>query len=180
MLVHLHNHSHYSLLDGLGTIDQLIAKAKEQGSTALALTDHGTMYGVIEFYQKCKAADIKPIIGVEIYLATGSMHDKNAKSKPYHLVLLAKNYDWYKNIIQLVTHSNLYWFYRVPRIDFELLKKYSSNLICLSWSIDWDISYQILSWKSNEKIKERIELYENIYWKENYYLELLYHEDIPK
>ncbi|MCG2697730.1 PHP domain-containing protein, partial [Candidatus Parcubacteria bacterium] len=101
--IHLHTHSHYSLLDGLTKIDDLVKRAKEEGAEALALTDHGTMYGVIEFYQKCKKAGIKPIIGVEVYLAPESRFDKNTKSdeKNYHLLLLAKNNQGYKNLIKL-------------------------------------------------------------------------------
>ena len=101
MFVHLHVHSHYSLLDGFTKIDELIKKAVDEGCTSLALTDHGVMYGAIEFYQKCKKAGIKPIIGVEAYLAPGSRFDKNVKSdeRNYHLELLAKNEIGYKNLI---------------------------------------------------------------------------------
>jgi len=129
MFVHLHCHSHYSLLDGLATIDQLIAAAKNQGATALALTDHGAMYGAVEFYQKCQKAEIKPIIGVEAYLTNGSLYDKNRKEKPYHLILLAANNQGYKNLLKLTTIAHLEGFYYKPRIDWDILKQYNEGLI---------------------------------------------------
>ena len=110
--VHLHNHTHYSLLDGLTKIDEMVNYAKEQGSPAVAITDHGSMYGVIEFYQKAKKAGIKPIIGVETYLAPNSRFDKNTKedSRSFHLVLLAKNNEGYKNLIKLVSAAHIEGF----------------------------------------------------------------------
>lgn len=132
--VHLHNHTHYSLLDGLTNIDDFIAKAKEQGCPALAITDHGVMYGVIEFYKKCKKAGIKPIIGVETYLAPGSRFDKNTKddAKNYHLILLAKNNTGYQNLIKLISKAHLEGFYYKPRIDWELLEEFHEGLIASS------------------------------------------------
>ena len=118
--VHLHNHSHYSLLDGLTKLDEMINYAKEQGSPAIALTDHGSMYGAIEFYQKAKKAGIKPIIGVETYLAPGSRFDKNTRedARNFHLLLLAKNEIGYKNLIKLVSIAHIEGFYYKPRIDW--------------------------------------------------------------
>src|SRR3990170_4732407 len=129
--IHLHCHSHYSLLDGLAKIEDLVAAAKKNNMPALALTDHGNLYGAIEFYKKCKAAGIKPIIGAEVYIAFESRHDKrpNIDNKRYHLVLLAKNETGYKNLIKLVTLSHLEGYYYKPRIDKELLKKHSKGLI---------------------------------------------------
>jgi len=125
--VHLHTHSHYSLLDGLGKIPELVSRAKELGMDALAITDHGAMYGTIEFYKKCQESGIKPIIGVETYVAPRSMHDKQPKidTNPYHLILLAKNEKGYKNLIYLVTKSYLEGHYYKPRIDKELLKDHA-------------------------------------------------------
>ena len=122
--VHLHVHSHYSLLDGLGKIDKLLEKAKILGMDSLAITDHGNMYGAIEFYQKAKKVGIKPIIGVEFYIAPRRMVDKTAKidTAPYHLTVLAKNNQGYLNLIQLVTQAHLIGYYYRPRIDKELLK----------------------------------------------------------
>ena len=135
--VHLHTHSHYSLLDGLSKIDKLVAKAKRLGMPALALTDHGNLYGAIEFYKTCKANDVKPIIGVEAYIATRGRHDKepNIDNKRYHLTLLAKNRTGYQNLIKLVSAANLEGYYYKPRMDKELLAQHHEGIICLSGCI---------------------------------------------
>jgi len=131
--VHLHVHSHYSLLDGLAKIDDLVQKATEDSMPALALTDHGVMYGVIEFYQKCNKAGIKPIIGVEAYIAEHGLKVKDSsKEKRFHVILLAKNNQGYKNLIKLTSIAHIEGFYYKPRIDWELLNKYKEGLICLS------------------------------------------------
>jgi DNA polymerase III subunit alpha len=134
MFTHLHCHSHYSLLDGLSKVPDLVAAAKADGMTSLAITDHGTMYGVLEFFNECNDAGIKPILGMEAYIAPRSMHDKEGKSDAdyFHMTLLAENYDGYLNLIQLTTQAHLEGFYYKPRIDLELLKKYSAGLIALS------------------------------------------------
>src|SRR5690606_47912 len=112
----LHTHSHYSLLDGLGKIDDLVAKAVEYQMPALALTDHGVMYGAIEFYKKCKKAGIKPILGVEVYVAPNRHTDKRPKidERPYHLILLAQNETGYQNLVKLTTIAHLEGFYYKP------------------------------------------------------------------
>lgn len=132
--VHLHVHSHYSLLDGLGKIDELIARAKELGMPAIALTDHGNMYGAIEFYTKCKKAGIKPILGVEAYLAPRGRLDKVPKidSKAYHQLLLAKNEAGYKNLLLLVSEAYTTGMYYKPRIDLDLLAAHAKGLIATS------------------------------------------------
>ena len=116
---HLHTHSHYSLLDGLSKIDELVARAKELGMDSLALTDHGAMYGAIEFYNKCKEAGIKPIIGLEAYISPRGMLEKSGKvdADYFHLTLLAQNQEGYKNLILLSTAAHLEGFYYKPRID---------------------------------------------------------------
>ena len=174
--VHLHTHSHYSLLDGLTKIDELIAAAKEDGAEALALTDHGVMYGAVEFYQKCKKAGLKPIIGVEAYLAPKSRFDKNSKADEhyYHLLLLAKNNEGYKNLIKLTTIAHLEGFYYKPRIDWEVLEKYHHGLIAATACLGGEIPRLILSGKP-EKARQRIRQYNNLFGQDNFYLELQDH-----
>jgi len=178
--VHLHVHSHYSLLDGLAKIDDLIKVAKEYDMPALALTDHGNMYGAIEFYKKCKKAGIKPIIGAEVYVAFESLHDKRPgiDNKRYHLVLLAKNEVGYKNLIKLVTLSNLEGYYYKPRIDKEILRKYHEGLIGLTACLAGEVPKAILN-ESDLKRAERVALeYEDIFGKGNFYLEVGHHPTI--
>lgn len=178
--VHLHNHSHYSLLDGLSKLDEIIAYAKEQGSPAIALTDHGAMYGVIEFYQKAKKAGIKPIIGVEAYLAPGSRHDKNTREdgRAYHLLLLTKNLVGYKNLIKLVSAAHLEGFYYKPRIDWELLEKYHEGLIATSSCLGGEIPRLIAAGRLFEA-EEKILRYRDLFGPENFYLEIQDHPELP-
>lgn len=133
--VHLHVHTEYSLLDGMSKIKPLVRKVKDSGMTACAITDHGVGYGLVEFYDECKAQGIKPILGCECYEAPGSRLDKTSvpdEKNFYHLVLLVKNETGYKNLCRLISRSNIEGFYYKPRIDFELLEKYHEGLICLS------------------------------------------------
>lgn len=178
---HLHVHTHYSLLDGFAKIDDLIARAKELGFDALAITDHGNLYGAIEFYKKCKKDGIKPIIGVEAYLAPRTINDKVHKidSRSYHLTLLAKNYTGYKNLINLVTIAHLEGFYYKPRIDKKILKEYSEGLICLSGCLAGEISRTLLQ-DGLDKAKEKIFEYLDIFGEENFYLEIGNHPGIPE
>ncbi len=180
--VHLHVHSHYSLLDGLAKIDDLIKKAKEYKMEALALTDHGNMYGAIEFYKKCKKAGIKPIIGSEVYVALDSRLDKRPgiDNKRYHLVLLAKNEVGYKNLIKLVTLSNLEGYYYKPRIDKEILRKYSEGLIGLTACLGGEIPKAIINEIDLERAKKIALEYEDIFGKGNFYLEVGYHPTIKE
>ncbi|MCD4760972.1 DNA polymerase III subunit alpha, partial [bacterium] len=171
MFIHLHTHSHYSLLDGLGTIDSLIAKAKEQGADSLALTDHGVMYGAIEFYQKCRTAGIKPIIGVEVYVTTNNLSDKNPKEKPYHLILLAKNNIGYKNLLKLTTIAHLEGFYYKPRIDWSTLKKYSEGLIASTACLAGPLARHIQA-NQKQNVEENIKILIDIFGKNDLYLEL--------
>jgi len=173
---HLHVHSHYSLLDGLAKIDELIDRAKELGMDSLALTDHGVMYGAIEFYQKAKEKGIKPIIGCEFYLAPNGLKNKRPKidDQRYHLVLLAKNQEGYQNLLKLVTVAHLKGFYYKPRIDKELLKKYSGGLIGLSACIEGEVPSLAISGKIEQAEKAARE-YEAILGKGNFYLEIQHH-----
>ena len=141
--VHLHCHSHYSLLDGASPIEGLIAKAKCQGMNALALTDHGNLYGALEFYEAAKAAEINPIIGYEAYIAPGSRFQKEADANQeasYHLTLLAQNRTGFQNLVKLASSAFLEGFYRKPRIDKELLAAHSEGLICLSGCVSGELS----------------------------------------
>src|SRR4030042_1130302 len=175
--VPLHVHSHYSLLDGLAKIDDLIAKAKADGMEAMALTDHGSLYGAIEFYQKAKKAGIKPIIGVETYVAPYGRFNKRTKidEDRYHLILLAKNNQGYQNLLKLVTISNLEGFYYKPRIDLEILEKYKEGLIGLSACLEGEIPNTILTYKDLQKTEKVLEKYLKIFGPENFFLELQCH-----
>ncbi len=178
--VHLHNHSEYSLLDGLSRIDPMVERAKKLGMTSLAITDHGNLYGAIKFYKKCIAEGIKPIIGCEIYVAKRSHLDKEAGiDKDYnHLILLAKDLKGYKNLIKLITISHLEGFYYKPRTDIELLKKYSEGLICLTACISGYVSEPLINGK-DELAKKRLQKLIDIYGKDNLFLELQRHIKVP-
>jgi DNA polymerase-3 subunit alpha len=136
--VHLHNHTEYSLLDGMVRVKDLVSKAKELGMNSVAMTDHGNMFGAIEFYKACKAADIKPIIGSEFYLTSSSRFERKDKTR-YHLVLLARNQVGYKNLIKLSSLSNLEGYYYKPRVDYDLLQQYSEGLICMTACLQGEI-----------------------------------------
>ena len=143
--VHLHTHSHYSLLDGLSKIKGMVRRAKEFGMPALGLTDHGNMYGAIEFYKECIAQGVKPIIGVEGYVAVRTRFDKEpgVDNRRYHITLLAKNLTGYKNLIKLVTKANLEGYYYKPRMDKDLLREYHEGIICLSGCLGGELSRAI-------------------------------------
>jgi len=178
---HLHVHSHYSLLDGLSKIPDLLDYTKELGMDAVAVTDHGVLYGNIQFYKEAKKRGIKPIFGMEAYIAARSMHDKQPgiDDKRYHLTLLAKNNTGYKNLIQLSSKSHLEGFYYKPRVDKKLLREYSAGLIALSGCLNGEISRAILSGNKSEA-ESLIAEYTDIFGKENFYLELQHHPNIPE
>ena len=133
MFTHLHVHTEYSLLDGMCRIPQLVSRARELGMDSLAITDHGAMYGVIQFYRAAGEVGIKPIIGCEMYLAPGSRFSREPGDKNnYHLILLARNQTGYQNLIQLTTRAHLESFYYKPRVDKELLEQYHDGLIALT------------------------------------------------
>lgn len=178
--VHLHNHSEYSLLDGLSRIDPMVEHAKSLGMSAIAITDHGNLYGAIKFYKKCLAEGIKPIIGCEIYIAKRNLHDKEAGlDKDYnHLILLAKDLTGYKNLMKIITISHLEGFYYKPRTDINLLKKYREGLICLTACVNGFVGEALV--EGNEKLaKERLEKLIDIYGKENLFLEIQRHIKVP-
>ena len=173
---HLHTHSHYSLLDGLPKIDELLDYVKELNMDSIALTDHGVLYGAVEFYQKAKQRNIKPIIGSELYLAYEKMEQKrpNIDDTRYHLLLLVKNKTGYQNLVKLITKAHLEGFYYKPRIDEELLKEYSEGLICLSACVQGKIPRLVLSNRIEEAEKTALK-YQEIFGKDNFYLELQDH-----
>lgn len=179
--VHLHLHSHYSLLDGLTKIPALVKRIVEQGGEAVALTDHGVMYGAIEFYKECKAAGIKPIIGNEVYVTAGKMSDREARVGErdyFHLTLLAKNLTGYRNLMKLTTEAHLRGFYYKPRVDHETLEKYAEGLICLSGCLSSEVSKAIRSGNVG-KAREVIAWHKRVFG-EDYYLEIQPHPNIPE
>lgn len=177
--IHLHTHSHYSLLNALPKIDDLIDEAKKIGMPALALTDAGNLYGAIEFYKTAKKKGIKPIIGVDFYVAVRSRKDQQAgiDSRRTRLVLLAKNHAGYKNLIKLVTTSYFEGFYYKPRIDRELIETYANDLICIAPSFSSDISGALKA-KNVDKAKELIEFYKKVYGADNFFIEITRHPEI--
>lgn len=174
--VHLHLHTEYSLLDGACRIDKLMARIKENGQTAVAITDHGVMYGCVDFYKEAKKQGIKPIIGCEMYVAARSRFDKVHKldSSSYHLVLLCKNETGYQNLIKLVSLANTEGFYNKPRVDHELLEQYHDGLICLSACLAGEIPQALLS-GDYDKALETARYYKNLFGGENYYIEIQDH-----
>ncbi len=171
--VHLHNHSCYSLLDGACKLESMVQTAKELGMPAIALTDHGVMHGVIDFYKLCKKNDIKPLIGCEVYVAPRSRFEKDGgrEDKSYHLLLLAKNMQGYKNLIKLVSLAWLEGFYYKPRIDTELIEKYHEGLIATSACMAGEIPRHLMRGEK-EKAVERALWYKGIFGKDNFYIEL--------
>ena len=173
--VHLHIHTEYSLLDGANRIDKLVEKVKNMGMKAVAITDHGNMFGVMDFYKECKKQGIKPIIGCEMYVSQDSKLIKDEfNKKSNHLILLAKNNEGYKNLSKLVSISYLEGFYYKPRVDIEDLKKYSNGLICLSACLAGIIPSMLLAGDYEGAKKTALE-YNKIYGDGNYYLEMQDH-----
>lgn len=174
--VHLHVHTEFSLLDGFAKIDNVFDRAKELGMDSLAITDHGSMFGVVDFYKTALKKGIKPIIGCEVYVAFRSRFDKDVNSDKNiaHLVLLVENEIGYKNLIKLVSRGYTEGFYYKPRVDMELLDKYSEGLIALSACLAGDVQRELIS-DNYEKAKEYAIKYNNIYGNGNYYLELQDH-----
>jgi len=178
---HLHVHSHYSLLDGLAKIDQILDTCQELKMSSIALTDHGSMYGLVEFYQKAKKRGIRPILGNEVYIAPNGMLQKrpNIDNKRYHLVLLVKNEEGYRNLVKMTSKSYLEGFYYKPRVDKELLRKHSQGLICLSACLAGEIPKAIMTGKIEEAEKTALE-YQEIFGKDNFYLEIQHHPGLPE
>ena len=175
--VHLHVHTQYSVLDGLSSIEKLFARAHELGMPALAITDHGNMYGVKEFFKFAKKyPDVKPIIGCEVYVAKG---DHRVKEKGYyHLILLAKNYTGYKNLIKIVSEAHINGMYYRPRVSHEVIEQYHEGLICSSACLAGEVPRAILA--RDDAAVEKAILWHKRVFGEDYYLEVMKHKtEVP-
>ena len=173
---HLHLHTEFSLLDGACRIPLLVKRAKELGQDALAITDHGVMYGVIDFYRECKKQGVKPIIGCEVYVAPRTRFDKTFEldREYYHLILLCENNTGYQNLIKMVSLGFTEGFYSKPRVDYELLEKYHEGLICLSACLAGEIPKRLLADDYRGAV-EKARYYQSVFGKENYFIELQDH-----
>ncbi len=180
--VHLHVHSEYSMLDGLGRIKDLVKEANRLGQKALALTDHGVMHGAIEFFRACKAGDIKPIIGVEAYQTTWGRpmggRDSQLDRENYHLLLMAKNMTGYRNLLQIASHSQLNGYYYKPRVDHDFLAAHAEGLICTTGCLGAEVPQLLMHGKEQEAY-DRLGWYVDTFGKENFYIELQEHS-IPE
>ena len=179
MFTHLHTHTEYSMLDGISRIPDLVKQTQRLGMDAASITDHGSLYGVVDFYSECKDAGIKPIIGCEMYVARSSRQDRDPQERsPNHLVLIARDNTGYQNLLQLVTKSHLEGFYQRPRIDRELLQQHRSGLICLSGCPSAEVP-ELLANGNYHAAREAVGWYREVFG-ENYYLELQQHEHVPQ
>lgn len=175
--VHLHVHSEYSLLDGACRIPKLIEQVKAMGQTAVALTDHGVMYGAYPFYEAARNAGIRPILGCEVYVAKRTRHDREhlLDRKSYHLILLCENQKGYQNLVKLISLASLDGFYQKPRVDWELLSRYHEGLICLSGCLAGEVA-QKLAGDDYTGAKETALRYRTLFGAENYFLEIQNHQ----
>lgn len=173
--VHLHNHTQYSLLDGLTKVPALMEYVKETGMDAVAITDHGTLSGLIEFYKEANNAEVKPVLGMEAYVAPRKHTDKEPQKDKqyYHLILLAMNNTGYQNLMQLSTIANLQGYYYKPRIDHELLEKYNEGLIVLSGCIGGEVG-DLMRQDQYDRAKAVAEWYKSVFG-DRYYLEIQDH-----
>lgn len=173
--VHLHVHTEYSLLDGAARVKDLILKTKQLGMSSVAITDHGSMFGIVEFYKTATRNNIKPILGCEIYVSKGKYTEKGPKDKSqYHLVLLAENNEGYSNLIKIVSEGYVNGFYYKPRVDYSVLQKYSKGIIALSACLAGEVQSYILE-NNYEKAKRKAIIYNQIFGENNFYLELQDH-----
>jgi len=178
LFTHLHVHTEFSLLDGLSRLEPLVNHAKDLGMNSLAITDHGGMYGAIDFYRIAKKAGVKPIIGCEMYVAPSSRHSRNPNEKsPYHMTVLAQNAQGYENLVKLVSRSHLEGYYYKPRIDRELLEKFSDGLIVMSGCPSGEVPKAITN-GTMDQAKEAASWYRELLG-ERYFLELMSHGDVP-
>src|SRR5690554_6617126 len=175
--VHLHVHSEYSLLDGFSNIKKLVQRAKEMNMPAIGLTDHGTMFGVIDFYNAATAAGLKPIIGVESYMAARGMQDRDPQQdkRSTHILLLAENQTGYSNLLKIASAAQLDGFYYYPRIDHELLAKHAEGLICTSGCMSAEVPRMIQA-GDLEVARKQLDWYYEVFGKDNFFLELQSHD----
>lgn len=176
---HLHVHSHYSLLDGLTKINELVKRAKEIGLDSIALTDHGVLYGAVEFYKAAKKADIKPILGVEAYIAPRDRFSKENGERYHHLILLVENDTGWKNLLTLVSRAHLEGYYYKPRMDKDLLREHHEGLIALSACLGGEVAQNLLAGKYEDAKAAALE-YRDIFGAGNYFLEIQKHPNIPE
>lgn len=175
--VHLHVHTEYSLLDGSNKIKEYVARVKELGMDSAAITDHGVMYGVIDFYKEAKKAGINPILGCEVYVAPGSRFDRetgHSEDRYYHLVLLAENEEGYHNLMKIVSRGFTEGYYYKPRVDKEILRQYSGGLIALSACLAGEVQKNLVR-GLYEEAKQAAYEYQDIFGKGNFFLELQDH-----
>ena len=179
MFTHLHVHTEYSLLDGLSRIGPMVQRCQELGMNALGITDHGVMYGAVDFYSACREAGINPILGCEVYLAPGSHTSRTAADRnPYHLTLLARDNTGYANLIQLVTRSHLDGFYYKPRVDRDLLNRYRGGIVALSGCLSGEFAELTLAGREQEA-RASIDWFREVY-QDDFYLELQRHDGLPE
>jgi DNA polymerase-3 subunit alpha len=180
--VHLHVHSEYSMLDGLGRIKELVKEAKRLGQPALALTDHGVMHGAIEFFRACKENEIKPIVGIEAYQTVWGRpmggRDGQLDRENYHILLLARNMTGYRNLLKIASHSQLNGYYYKPRVDHEFLAKHAEGLICTTGCLGAEVP-QLLMHGREQEAYDRFGWYVDVFGKDNFYIELQEHS-IPE
>ena len=174
--VHLHLHTEYSLLDGFGRINDYVQTAKKMGMEAIALTDHGVLFGAIDFYKACQSAGIKPIIGCEVYIAPRGLHQKSGRidSQASHLILLAESNTGYRNLSKIVSKGYIDGFYYKPRVDHQVLKQYHEGIICLSACISGEIPKAILGGQE-DKALALVREYQSIFGDDHFYLEVQDH-----
>ncbi len=178
MFSHLHVHTEFSMLDGLSRLDPLVARAKELGMDSLAITDHGGMYGAIDFYRKAKSEGIRPIVGCEMYVAPGSRHERNPNERsPYHMTVLAKSNVGYQNLTKLITMSHLEGFYYKPRVDREILERHHEGLIVMSGCPSGEVPTLITQGRMDEA-RATANWYRKVFG--DYYLEFMRHGDVPE
>src|SRR6476619_2828055 len=180
--VHLHVHTHYSLLDGACKIPQLVRRCKELGMDSLAITDHGCMFGVIEFFNECKKEGIKPILGMEAYMAPGDRRERstpggNAGDAAFHLLLLAQDLEGYKNLVKLSSIAYREGFYYKPRIDKEVLREYNKGLIATSACLGGEVASAFLK-RDMKAARHAAETYAQIFGPERFFIEVQKHIDL--